>query len=251
MTTPFLMVAPNGATRGKADHPALPVTIAETVATARACFKAGADALHLHIRDDQGRHTLDPGRYHEALAELASVVPDMRIQITTEAAGMFNVPDQLRTLDKLRPNWASISIREINRTPDLADRVYGTCAANGTEVQHILYDATDAARLADWQAHGIVRPGQGSVLLVLGRYGQGQSSPAALPDFLAALPPVSDWMLCAFGPTEHACLRDAARLGGNLRVGFENSLVSASGSLHHDNAASVAALRAQLERKAA
>ena len=86
MTTPFLMVAPNGAMRGKADHPALPVTIPETVETARACFQAGADALHLHIRDDQGRHTLDPGRYHEALvpleraSQLAADDPDATIE---------------------------------------------------------------------------------------------------------------------------------------------------------------------------
>ena len=55
-------------------------------------------------------------------------------------------------------------------------------------------------------------------------------------------------MLCAFGPREHACLVHAARLGGNLRVGFENSLVDATGSPHADNAASVASLIQQLER---
>ena len=34
---PSLMVAPNGARRSKSDHPALPVTLPEIVATARAC----------------------------------------------------------------------------------------------------------------------------------------------------------------------------------------------------------------------
>ena len=42
------MLAPNGARRGKDDHVTLPVFIPETVSTAKACYQAGADALHLH-----------------------------------------------------------------------------------------------------------------------------------------------------------------------------------------------------------
>jgi uncharacterized protein (DUF849 family) len=55
-------------------------------------------------------------------------------------------------------------------------------------------------------------------------------------------------MVCAFGPEEHTCLLAAAKHGGSLRVGFENSLVSKAGTPHKDNAASVSALIAQLER---
>lgn len=249
MSRPFILSAPNGAHRGKADHPALPVTIAETIATASACARAGADGLHLHIRDDNGQHSIDPGRYREALEALADATPDLRLQITTEAGGLFDVATQLTTLTQVRPDWASISVREINRTPELAEQVYGTCAHNGTEVQHILYNAEDAALLKRWQAEGTVGPEQDSVLLVLGRYSAGQNSSADdLPAFLQALPPVSRWMLCAFGPQEHACLAAAAGLGGDVRVGFENSLLSANGTPHHDNAASVAELVATLEQ---
>ncbi|MEZ5840413.1 MAG: 3-keto-5-aminohexanoate cleavage protein [Hyphomicrobiales bacterium] len=38
---PAIVVAPNGARKTHADHPAVPVTIPEIVATAAACFKAG------------------------------------------------------------------------------------------------------------------------------------------------------------------------------------------------------------------
>lgn len=251
MTRPLIMVAPNGARRGKADHPALPVTIPETVDTARACFAAGARALHLHVRDDAGRHSLDPGRYAEALAEFDHAVPDMRVQITTESAGIFGVGDQYSCLTRLKPRWASISVREIARAPDLAPRVYAACADQGTELQHILYNADDAALLAEWQARGIVRPGQDSTILVLGRYATGQvARPADLAPLLAEKPP-GRWMLCAFGPAEHGCLLEAARRGGDLRVGFENNLTRADGTPLRDNADSVARLVGQLERSLA
>lgn len=249
MHRPLIMVAPTGARRSRADHPALPVTLPQIVAAARACATAGADALHLHVRDEDGAHSLDPGRYAEALAELAAQVPDLAIQITTEAAGRFAVADQLACLTALRPAWASVSVREMARDPDLAARLYALAEDAGTRLQHILYDAPDAALLAHWQATGLVLPGQDQAILVLGRYADGTASdPAALAGFVDSLPQATRWMLCAFGPAEHACLRAATRLGGDLRVGFENSLTDADGTPWRDNAASVAALRTSLAR---
>lgn len=248
MPDPFIMVAPNGARRTKADHPALPVTLPEIVDTARTCFAAGAHGLHLHVRDASGAHSLDAGRYRETLDELARAVPDMRLQITTEAVGLYSVAQQLDCLEQVRPGWASIAVRETARDMDLAPRVYAACADMGCDVQHILYDTDDIALLKDWQARGIIHPDQSSVLFVLGRYSPGQvSNPSDLAPFLAALPDAPDWMLCAFGPQEHACLIHAAKHGGNLRVGFENSLVDANGAPHANNAASVAALVHSLE----
>ena len=64
---PKLMVAPNGARKVKKDHPEVPLTIQETVEVAKNCFKAGAGAIHLHVRNEIGEHVLDAGLYIEAL----------------------------------------------------------------------------------------------------------------------------------------------------------------------------------------
>jgi len=251
MTAPFIMVAPNGARRGKADHTALPVTLPEIIRTAADCQKAGAHGLHLHIRDKSGAHSLDGGLYREALSELRRVLPTFKIQITTEAAGMFDVPAQLACLQQVRPAWASLAIGEIAREPELGDHIYGTCAEHGTKVQHILYDTKDYALLKDWQTRGIIRPEQTDVLFVLGRYLRDRSSrPADLDPFLACHQGDARWMLCAFGAGEHDCLRYAAEHGGDLRVGFENSLVGPDGQTWPDCAASVAALVSALNSSA-
>jgi len=47
-------------------------------------------------------------------------------------------------------------------------------------------------------------------------------------------------MVCAFGRGELACLEAAIRLGGHVRVGFENAIVDAEGNLATDNAERVA-----------
>ena len=244
------MVATTGARLGKADHAALPITTDEIVKTAHLCRTAGAHSLHLHIRDEAGLHSLDAGRYREVLKELSAQVPDMRVQITTESADLFDVAEQLNCLAKVQPRWASISVREIAREPDLADSIYGCCAEQGTEVQHILYDVSDITLLNKWQHEGIVRNLQNSVLFVLGRYSEGQTaSPEDLTPMLNAMPTRSQWMACAFGPLEHDCLIEAAHLGGNLRVGFENSLQDSDGNIWSDNSASVAVLKTKLGMK--
>lgn len=244
---PFIMVAPTGARRTRIDHPEMPVTLPQILESAAACHRAGAGAIHLHVREDDGGHSLDAGRYLEALAELAHALPDMAVQISTEAVGIFDVAAQLKCLKAVAPKWASVSIREIARSPDLADAVYGTCHDAGTKVQHILYGVDDIALLRDWQSKGLVRPDQSDVICVLGRYTAGQvSQPSDLDPFLADLAPETPWMVCAFGPSEHACLHYAAQRGGTLRVGFENSLTHEDGVTHADNAASITALRQRL-----
>jgi len=243
------MVAPNGARRGKEDHSSLPITIPELITTATSCYKAGANGLHLHVRDKNGAHSLDVGLYKEATNELAIKLPNLAVQITTEAAGIFDVPAQYQCLRELKPKWASISVREMARDLSLAPKVYELCAENSTKIQHILYNTDDIELLLDWQKKDIVKHDQNSVLFVLGRYTQGQiSSPDDLKPFREALPDIADWMICAFGPDEHACLANAALQGGSVRVGFENSLVTSDGVQHEDNAASITSLIQTIEQ---
>ena len=239
---PFVMVAPTGARHGKADHPGIPLSPAEIAATARACHGVGADALHLHVRDADGVHSLDAGLYREAMAAVKEAVPGMAIQVTTEAAGRFCPEAQFAALDALSPRWASVSLRELGTAPDVARRFYALARDREIALQHIIYDGADADRLAALQAEGVLGLEE-SVILVLGRYGVDQQSRLEdLAPLHAALPPVGRWMLCAFGRQEHACLHAAASMGGDVRVGFENALTDANGTPWPSMEASVAAL---------
>ncbi|EGJ19681.1 hypothetical protein RSWS8N_16014 [Cereibacter sphaeroides WS8N] len=250
---PRIMLAPNGARLTKADHPALPVTIPEIVAAARAGRAAGADGLHAHVRDAEGRHVLDAGLYAELLAELDRAAPGFPVQVTTEAVGRYTPAEQRALVERLRPASVSIAFREISAEPDprLTRRFFAFCAEAGCHVQHILYDLTDVAGLAAAVADGTVPEARLAVLIVLGRYTAGQRS---APEDLEApvqrlrdLLPEADWAICAFGPRETECLVAASRKGGKMRIGFENNLLQADGTPAADNAARVAELVAALE----
>lgn len=232
-----ITVAPNGARRGKSDHPALPITTDEIVADVRACHAAGAAMVHLHVRDAAGNHTLDAGRYRDVMAALNESIPDMLIQITTEAAGVCTPDMQLRCLEDVAPAFASVAVREIAQDPDVAARLYRDATQRGTSIQHILYNSADLQQLSKWWAQGIVPKAQSSVLFVLGHYTTNRNGrPHDLIPFLATLPDGCPWAACAFGPDEGICVAAAMAFGGHVRVGFENNILGPGGAPATGNA---------------
>src|SRR5690606_15672732 len=144
------------------------------------------------------------------------------------------------------------ALREITTEPDarLTRDFFAFCQEAGIAVQHILYDPADVQRLGALVADGTIAREGLAVLLVLGRYAQGQvSAPADLEAPLAALrglgrPAV--WAGAAFGPQETDCLSRAAALGGKMRIGFENSRINSDGRIAPSNAARVQELVARL-----
>ena len=253
------MVAPNGARRRKSDHPELPITTDELVTTALACQKAGADGIHLHVRDGQSKHSLDTGRYREALAALEDITPDLFVQVTSEAAGIYEADAQRKMVRDLRPGSVSVALREMLRTPDDTDAAtafYAWAQEAEVGIQHIVYAPGELNWFLECVDQRIVPGLHHQLQFVLGSYvGTEPSNPTDLEAFLALLHArkqdmTFDWMVCAFGAAETACLAYAATRGGKARVGFENSLWNADGSLARDNAERVSEVRIAIDAAA-
>ena len=85
----------------------------ETIATAKECHAAGASILHAHVRDDDGKHLLDVGRYRQLLDGLRQEVPEMLVQITTEAVGIYTPEQQADLVFALKPDFVSVGFREM------------------------------------------------------------------------------------------------------------------------------------------
>lgn len=240
-----ICVAPNGARRTKQDHPSLPMSADELGQEAAVCADAGASVIHLHVRNAQGAHSLDSGRYQAAMDCIRQAVQGrMLIQITTEAVGIYQPAQQIDVVKQLRPDAASVAIREL--MPTAADhspalRFFEWSAAHQVALQFIVYTPEEAATLQEMARRGELGCDVPNTLFVLGRYTAGQRSSATdLLPFLAAWNPAHPWSVCAFGPTEAQCMTAAIGLGGHARVGFENNLVRADGELARGNADLVA-----------
>jgi uncharacterized protein (DUF849 family) len=93
--TPLLEVALNGA-RSLAEHPAIPRTPTELALAARDATAAGAQVIHLHSFDSDGRESLAPDACAAALRAVRAECPGVPISLTTTAA---IEPDPKRRFD--------------------------------------------------------------------------------------------------------------------------------------------------------
>jgi uncharacterized protein (DUF849 family) len=199
--------------------------------------------IHLHVRDAAGAHSIDPAAYRQAIDAIrAEVGQELIVQVTSEAAGRFKPDEQMAMVRALKPEAVSLALREIiiDAAAESGAAVFlADVAKAGTLVQYILYSPADVTRLRDMIRRGVVPQAHPAVLYVLGNYrDRTDSDPGDLLPFLAAATDADwPWWVCSFGRREGACALTAGALGGHPRVGFENNLWLADGSVAPDNAA--------------
>ena len=253
---PFIMIAPNGAHKTKIDIPTIPLTADEIALEAVRCESAGANGIHLHVRDVYLNHCLDYKLYKNHISKIKKKLPKFFIQVTTESAGRFNPEAQRQLIDNLLPSGASISIKEMWKEPDkkILANFYHRSQENGTEVQHIIYDKSDILLLSHAIKTGIIPRKALSYLLVLGRHDIVQES---MPEDFFPLYAECEKklsfqdckkMLCAFGRNEISCLVTGVRFGFDCRIGFENNHLNEDGSFSSSNAERVAFLYQKIKQ---
>jgi len=248
-----LAVAPNGGRKTKADHPALPLSADELARTAAECLERGASMIHLHVRDAEGRHCLDPEAYRAAIASICEAVGDrLVLQITSESLGRYSPAEQRAAVLRTNPEAVSLALREL--APEAADEkdfgdFLGKLKQMRVHPQIILYTPAEAERLGAMLKQGLIPFDRLSVLYALGRFALTRTAiPRDLLPFLAPeAPRFHAWSVCAFGRRETACVTAAALLGGHARVGFENNLALPSGERAASNADLVGAAAHGLE----
>lgn len=244
-TLPLIMVAANGARRTTDDHPAIPVTVEQLARVAAECCEAGAGAIHIHARDENQKHVLDADFYRVATeAIVRETNGKMLVQITTEAVGRYSPQQQRDVVLDVMPKAVSIALGEMipnEREEQNAEEFYGLLLNADVAVQHIIYDVEGIENFADYLKRGIVPGDKHELLFPLGRYTEGQQSePTSLLPFLAKLDEQGlkascQWAICAFGVGETRSLAAAMALDGKVRVGFENNLHHADGSIAANN----------------
>ena len=207
----------------------------------RAALEAGASVLHVHVRSDDGRHTLDAELYRAAIDAVRRKLGErMVIQVTTEAVGRYGPAEQMAMVRELRPEAVSLALGELIPDEGASSEAAAFLAWLKHEriaPQYILYAPDEVVRFHDLRARGVIPQRRPFALFVLGRYGERtEAQPRDLLPFLAVHDAACPWAACAFGRSEAACVLTAAGLGGHARVGFENNLWRADGSLAASNA---------------
>ncbi|MDQ3717087.1 MAG: 3-keto-5-aminohexanoate cleavage protein [Actinomycetota bacterium] len=242
----LITVAPTGAESSKADVPALPVTLDELVATARGAEAIGAAVIHVHIRDDQARPSLDLGRLRdtvEALREQTSLI----VQLSTGGAVTDPEENRLRVLEAA-PDAASCSMGTVNFGRDVFLNRWDFIVElhNRLRDAQIVpeYEIFDLGQLTTLQRlldkHGPPYGEHVHVDLVMGVPGGMPGTAHALVAAVGVLPAGATFAATGVGRTSLPVMLAALSAGGHLRVGMEDTLTYAPGEPVRDNTQLVA-----------
>jgi uncharacterized protein (DUF849 family) len=239
----LITVAPTGAETAKADAPALPVSLEELVAAATSCEAAGAALIHVHIRDGEGRPTLDPVRLKDTVAALREAT-SLVLQLSTGGSVHDPLSARLAVLEAA-PDSCSLTCGTVN----FGDEVF----LNPWPFMVDLYRAAQDAQVVPefelfdlGQVHALRRlidacglPFGGKVHcdVVMGVPGAVPGTTAALAAMVAAMPPeVTSWSATGIGRWHLPVMAATLSMGGHLRVGMEDTLTFARGRAVASNA---------------
>jgi uncharacterized protein (DUF849 family) len=231
----LITVAPTGAEADKAAVPALPATLEELVSTAKECQAAGAAVIHVHIRDDQARPTLDVGRLTDTVAALREGT-DLIVQLSTGGAVTDGFGARLAVLDAA-PDACSLTCGTVNFGDEVFSNpwgfisdLYALTRERGVVPEFELFDFGHIATLHRLLAgQGLPHGGHVHCDLVMGVPGGMPGNAATLTQAVSALPEGATWSATGIGRTTVPVMFAALAAGGHLRVGMEDTLSYARG----------------------
>jgi uncharacterized protein (DUF849 family) len=232
----LLQAALNGPST-KTDHPAVPLTTDELARDAEACVAAGARAIHLHPRDDEGAERLDPDVVDRVVLEVrgACGVP---VGVST---GEWIEPDHER-LVALVSRWRAPDFASVNLSEEGAIEVMGALRRAEVGIEAGVWSVEDAERLAaSGFADDLVRVLLEPVDLAAGEaVGIVAGIHAALDRLGISAPRLQH----GDGEATWVLIEDAVRRGVDTRVGLEDTQRDPGGRRTAGNAALVRAARA-------
>lgn len=273
-TKVIVTCAITGAIHTPTMSPYLPITAEEIAREAIAAAAAGASIVHLHARKpENGQPSQDPALFRAFLPVIAAQ-SDVVINLTTGGAPNMLVEERLQPALQLKPEVASLNMGSMNfgLYPMLArykefqhdwerpylegseDRVFRntfkeiryileSCADNGTRFEIECYDTSHLYTAAHFIDRGILKP-PFFIQTVFGLLGGIGTHPDDVMHMRRTAERLFGqdyyWSVLGAGRSQMPIASIAAAMGGNVRVGLEDSLWDGPGQLATSNAQQVA-----------
>ena len=261
--------------------PYLPVTAKEIADASVGAAEAGAAIIHLHARDPvTGKPDQRPEAFVPFLKEIKARCNAV-VNLTTGGSPYMTVQERMRPAKELKPEVASLNMGTMNfglfpmlnrfkefkhdwerpyleGSKDLIFRntyadieaVLTELSANDTRYEFECYDTAHLYNLAHFVDRGLVKPPffVQTVFGILGGIG-------AHPEDVLHMKRTADrlfgrdyrWSVLGAGRSQMAIAAMSAAMGGNVRVGLEDSLWIGAGRLAESNAQQVRKAREIIE----
>lgn len=237
----IITVAPTGAWPTKKDNPNIPITPQEIADDVYECYKAGASIAHIHVRDDEGKGTMDKVKFEETV-RLIKEKCDIVINCTT--SGELGADNERRQehLRTIRPELASYDCGSMNwqhnavflNTPQFLEELGLTMQEYGIKPEIEIFDAGMIYNAKYYVRKGILKEPL-HYQFVLGAAGGMAATVENLVFLKSLIPKQSTWSALGVGRGHIPIMLAAIAMGGHIRVGMEDNIMFSKDELAKSN----------------
>lgn len=242
MEKTIITIAPTGAFPTREHNPAVPLTPKEIANDVYECWKAGAAVAHLHMRDDEGKGTMNKEKFRETV-ELIRSKCDIVLNLTT--SGDLNATDETRMahLIELKPEMASYDAGTMNwahsgiflNHPLFLEKLGKTMQEINVKPEIEVFDAGMFYNSMYYLKKGVLTAPL-HFQFVLGAAGGTAATVENLVYLKGLIPQDATWSAFGIGAGHMPILYAAIALGGHIRVGMEDNVYLAKNRLAKSNA---------------
>lgn len=260
MQTTIITCAITGNITTPQQHPNLPVTPQQIAQACLDAERAGAAAVHIHVRDPEtGRPSMELAHYQEVVERIRAASRSLIINLTTGPGGRF-VPSQddprvaapgttlmgpeprVEHVRVLKPDICSLDLNTmysgssvVINTPASVARMAQVINEAGVRPEIEIFDSGDIHLANDLIAKGVLKqPALFSFVLGV-KYGFSASI-ETLMYAKSLIPAGSPFTAFGIGRSEFPMVAGSFLQGGHVRVGFEDNLYLARGIKADSNA---------------
>lgn len=246
MDKTIITVAVTGAFPTKEHNPNIPLTPKEIAADVVDCWKAGAAVAHLHMRDDEGKGTMNKDKFKETV-ELIRAQCDIVLNLTTSGDLFATEETRMAHVIELKPEMASYDAGSMNwmhsglflNPPLFLEKLGKVMLENNVKPEIEIFDAGMVYNSFYYIKKGVLAT-PAHYQFVLGADGGTAATVENLVYLKSLIPADATWSALGIGKGHLPILFATLALGGHVRVGMEDNVYYAKGRLAKSNAEFVA-----------
>ena len=241
----IISVALTGNWGDKSKNPAIPMTPEEIAEDAYQCWEAGASVAHIHMRDKDGKPTMDATLFQQTISlirERCDIIINMTSSGGHSLDGMAADETRMFPFKQLKPEMGSFDCGTMNwlnkvifeNSPKFLEELGHLYQKVGTKPEIEIFDIGMLDTAKYYIKTGVLKE-PCHFQFIMGAPGGMAGTVENLVYIQSQLPTGSTWSASGLSKAHIPVMLTALALGGNVRVGLEDNIYYSHGVLAESN----------------
>lgn len=230
----LINVALTGMIPTKEITPYVPITPKEIIKDALKCAKAGANIVHIHARDDQGKPTWKKDIYEKIISGIREKNSEIIITVSTTGRNWPEFEKRsevLKIKGDLKPDMATLTMGSLNfintasmNSPEMIEKLTNMMQENGIKPEFEIFEPGMLHKANFLLERKIINDVKPYFNIFFGNLGTAPLDSANIASMLSLIPENGHWAFAGLGRYQLDANILALGLDGSIRTGIEDNV---------------------------